>query len=221
MTEVTRREMIGAVAGSAIAITALGGCGSEGKVVMPKNEDFYSAEGVFDEKAAKEAYYAMMERFGYPIPERLRGEDFWTLDFGLGQFAETGMAGIFWINRQEDNYMGHEIYLLPNQMIPEHWHVATETAVPKMEAWQLRYGSVTLYSEGEPTPGVDERIPPLHRDIAIARTEQVLKPGEMGYLAKAEARHFMLAGPEGAIVTEYATYHDMEGLRFTHPDIKL
>jgi len=80
---------------------------------------------------------------------------------------------------------------------------------------------VTLYSEGEPTPGVDERIPPLHRDIAIARTEQVLKPGEMGYLAKAEARHFMLAGPEGAIVTEYATYHDMEGLRFTHPDIKL
>ncbi len=221
MTEVTRREMIGAVAGSAIAITALGGCGSEGKVVMPKNEDFYSAEGVFDEKAAKEAYYAMMERFGYPIPERLRGEDFWTLDFGLGQFAETGMAGIFWINRQEDNYMGHEIYLLPNQMIPEHWHVATETAGPKMEAWQLRYGSVTLYSEGEPTPGVDERIPPLHRDIAIARTEQVLKPGEMGYLAKAEARHFMLAGPEGAIVTEYATYHDMEGLRFTHPDIKL
>jgi len=213
--------MIGAVAGSAIAITALGGCGSEGKVVMPKNEDFYSAEGVFDEKAAKEAYYAMMERFGYPIPERLRGEDFWTLDFGLGQFAETGMAGIFWINRQEDNYMGHEIYLLPNQMIPEHWHVATETAGPKMEAWQLRYGSVTLYSEGEPTPGVDERIPPLHRDIAIARTEQVLKPGEMGYLAKAEARHFMLAGPEGAIVTEYATYHDMEGLRFTHPDIKL
>ena len=218
MTEVTRREMIGAVAGSAIAITALGGCGSEGKVVMPKNEDFYSAEGVFDEKAAKEAYYAMMERFGYPIPERLRGEGRSEAKIHL---EVPGMAGIFWINRQEDNYMGHEIYLLPNQMIPEHWHVATETAGPKMEAWQLRYGSVTLYSEGEPTPGVDERIPPLHRDIAIARTEQVLKPGEMGYLAKAEARHFMLAGPEGAIVTEYATYHDMEGLRFTHPDIKL
>ncbi len=186
-----------------------------------ENERFYTIEGVFDEKVAKDAYYAMMERFGYPIPDRLRGEDFWTLDFGLGHFTEAGMAGIFWINRLEDNYMGHEIYLLPNQMIPEHWHVATADGGAKMEGWHLRHGSVTLYSEGEPAPGVEERIPPLHRDIAKARCEQVLKPGEVGYLAHAEGRHFMLAGPEGAIVSEYATYHDMAGLRFTHPDVSL
>ena len=71
-----------------------------------KNEHFYRSDGSFDEKAAKDAYYAMMERFGYPIVDRLRGEDFWTLDFGLGSFTEAGMAGIFWINRQEENYMG-------------------------------------------------------------------------------------------------------------------
>jgi len=31
----------------------------------------------------------------------------------------------------------------------------------------------------------------------------------------------MVAGPEGAIVTEYATYHDMAALRFTNPKAKL
>jgi hypothetical protein len=31
----------------------------------------------------------------------------------------------------------------------------------------------------------------------------------------------MIAGPEGAIVTEYATYHDMAGLRFSNPKVKL
>jgi hypothetical protein len=30
----------------------------------------------------------------------------------------------------------------------------------------------------------------------------------------------MLAGPDGAIVTEYATYHDNAGLRFTNPGVK-
>jgi hypothetical protein len=28
--------------------------------------------------------------------------------------------------------------------------------------------------------------------------------------------HFLMAGPEGAIVSEWATYHDNAGLRFTN-----
>jgi len=221
--------MIGTVAGgAAISFASLGGCASSGEgeaEVCPlkkyENAHFYKDDGTFDADKAKEAYYEMMRSFGYPIPDRLRGEDFWTVDFALGQFTEVGMAGIFWINNKDHNYMGHEIYLLPGQMIPEHWHLPTEEAGAKLEAWQVRHGQVTLYSEGEPTPGVDERIPPLHREIAKARTEQLVKPGEVGYLAKAEERHWQIAGPEGAIVTEYATYHDMAGLRFTHPDISL
>jgi len=30
----------------------------------------------------------------------------------------------------------------------------------------------------------------------------------------------MVAGAEGAIVSEYATYHDNKGLRFTDPKVK-
>jgi len=223
MMQMHRRAWMGLAAVSAVLIATAGGCSSRGgqKVKQHSNEDFYAADGSFDEAAAKQAYYDMMERFGYPIPERLRGEDFWTLDFALGRFTEVGMAGVFWVNHQEHDYLGHEIYLLPGQMIPEHWHVASETARPKVEGWHVRHGSVTLYAEGQPSPGVDERIPPSHRGIAVARTEQVVLPGECGQLANPEEKHWMLAGPEGAIVTEYASFHDMAGLRFTHPDIEL
>ena len=200
----------------AACLAILGGCRSMNK---PENADFYQPDGSFDAERAKDAYYALMEYHGYPIPEFLRGEDFWTLDFGLGNFAEVGMAGTFWIINAEHDYTGHEIFLLPGQMIPEHRHVKTDTARAKVEAWHLRHGSVTLVGEGEPTPGF--AIPPTHRDIAVARTAIVLKPGETRPLNAPLERHWMIAGPEGAIVSEYASAHDMEGLRFTHPDIKL
>ncbi len=224
MTGLDRRKCLGLFAGSAFALT-LGGCASIGggskKYMKYTNDRFYKPDGTFDQDAALAAYYEMMEYFGYPIPERLRGEDFWTLDFGLANFAEVGMAGILWINNIEHDYMGHEIFLLPGQMIPEHWHLPTATVRSKVEGWHLRYGSVTLFSEGAPTPGVEKAIPPSHRDIAKARTMTVLKLGEYGTLANPEERHFMLAGPEGAIVSEYASAHDMNGVRFTHPDAKL
>ncbi|MBW8034567.1 MAG: hypothetical protein FVQ79_02570 [Planctomycetes bacterium] len=230
MLNMNRRQVIGGLAAGAVATSSLftAGCkdqpANSGASSMawknPENKDFYKADSTFDLEKAKQAYYDMMKYYNYPIVDRLKSDDFWAVDFGLDNFTEVGMAGILWINNKEHNYMGHEIFLLPGQMIPEHWHMPTTDVGAKLEAWQLRYGSVTLYSEGTPTPGGDERIPPIHRDIAVARTEKKLQPGEVGKLAAAEEKHWMLGGPEGTIVTEYATYHDNDGLRFTHPDIK-
>ena len=220
----TRRSML---AGSAAALA--GGMGMAVRAAAPPtkpdvktytNADFYGADGKFQEDKAREAYFDMFRRFGYPISGRLK-KDMWILDFGLGDFARVGMAGIFWLNRQDYNYFGHEIYLLPGQMIPEHAHAKTEDASPKMEAWQPRYGFIYIYGEGTPTSGVEERIPPSHEDCAVARTEKILKPGEVAGLSKADEKHWMRAGPEGAIVTEYATYHDGKGLRFSHSKVKL
>jgi hypothetical protein len=228
MKLIDRRGMLIGLAGSALgSLTVLVGFRAQKKIAEkkmlapPRNGDFYDADGTFNQDAAKRAYYELMAYHGYPIPDRLRGEDFWTLDFALGHFSEVGIAGVFWINNVEHDYMGHEIFLLPGQMIPEHWHVATDGARAKVEGWHLRHGSVTLYAEGTPTPGSETRIPPVHREIAVARRETVLKPGEVGWLAAPLEKHWMLAGPDGAIVTEYASTHDMDGLRFTHPDIRL
>jgi D-lyxose ketol-isomerase len=193
---------------------------SDAKFMQYTNADFYQADGTFNVEKARQAYYEMMEYHHHPICPRLQGEEFWAIDFGLGKFTEVGMAGIFWINNQRDNYFGHEIYLLPGQMIPEHCHKRTDEAGPKMEAWQPRHGWVYIYGEGEPTPGVEDRIPPSHGQCAVARTEKKLTIGEVGMLEQAESMHWMRAGPEGAIVTEYATYHDGAGLRFSHPDVQ-
>ena len=221
--EISRRTVLGSVVAATAGTLAAGAVKAADQKGTPmkkyRNEDFYTADGTFNVEAAKNAYYEMMAHFNYPIVPRLRTEEFWAIDFGMGKFMEVGMAGIFWVNNQQDNYFGHEIYLLPGQMIPEHRHVRTANAGPKMEAWQPRHGWVYIYGEGEPTPGVDARIPESHRECAVARKEQKLMPGEVGMLAGPEQWHWMQA-PEGAIVTEYATYHDGDGLRFSHPQVK-
>ena len=75
-----------------------------------KSADFYGADGTFLADKAREAYFDMFRRFQYPISDKLQKE-MWILDFGLNDFAHVGMAGIFWLNRQDYNYFGHEIYL--------------------------------------------------------------------------------------------------------------
>ena len=222
MSKISRRNMMGGVLAGAASATALSASaqGRKGKTLKTyPNSHYYKADGTFDADAAKAVFYELFNFHNYPIVPALKGEDFWVADFGLGNFAEVGMGGIFWVNEKEDKYFGHEIFLLPGQMIPEHSHVKTVDASPKMEAWQVRHGSVKIYGEGEATAGVEERIPPMHRKIAKARKEQKLLPGEVGKLAGAEQWHWMLGGDQGGIVTEYATYHDGAALRFTHPDI--
>ena len=69
------------------------------KVKTYTNADFYDADGKFLVDKASEAYFDMFRRFHYPISDKLH-KDMWILDFGLGDFAKVGMAGIFWINRR-------------------------------------------------------------------------------------------------------------------------
>jgi len=232
MREISRRGVLGGlVTGVAASLpVATAGCAGLSKALRlgakraprtPPNEEFYTAEGKLDAATAKQAYYELMEYHNFPIMPVLRTDELWVLDFGLGKFTEVGMGGIFYINNQRDNYLLHDIWLLPGQMIPEHYHVKTADAAAKMEAWLVRHGEGYFYSEGKPTPGVEERIPPSHRECAKARAEKLVKPGEVVKLEEAEKRHWVRAGPEGAIITEVATYHDMKGLRFSHPKIKL
>lgn len=232
MKEMNRRGLLGGLCAGTAASLGLfnAGCSEGSKIVAPpkpkalpkwKNEDFCDAEGKLDVAKTKEAYYTLMEFHGFPILPMLKTDELWVLDFALGNFMEVGMAGVFYVNNEKDNYLLHDIWLLPGQQIPEHYHIKLDTVGPKMEAWLVRHGAADFYAEGEPTPGIDEKIPPLHRKIAKARTMVSKKPGGVVIQPIPESRHWMQAGPEGAIVTEVATYHSMDALKFTHPDIKL
>ena len=220
---VTRREAVGAGIVTAAGVVLGGATSAEcssAKVPMPKNADFYDADGNFLADKARQAYYDMFERFGFPNPEPQQ-ELMWVQDFGMGDFVGAGMAGIFWFNDKENNYFGHDIYLLPGQQIPEHKHVKTKDAVAKMEAWHVRHGEIHCFGEGPETKPCPVKLPKSQEAIRTVKNAIRVLPGEVNSLNRAEAFHFMIAGPEGAIVTEYATYHDGAGLRFANPKATL
>jgi hypothetical protein len=212
------------------------------KGVEVKNEDLYK-NGVFQADKAKDAYYALMKSFNYPIYPILKTDNFWVCDFMQGDMKNLGMGGIFWINEkgeygktgckkykgkfkgQQFGYLGHDIFLLPNQVLPEHDHIGgPEGFGPKMEAWQVRHGEVDFFSELA-APGGDEMLisdmPENERPWGYGepwfKCKYVVKrkAGEIYKLADPESFHFQRAGKDGAIVTEYATYHN--DVRFSKP----
>ena len=180
------------------------------------NADFYK-DGKLDPQIALAAYLDMFEHYGVPYSDFLK-ENLWITDFNLGDFENVGMAGIFWVNDPEHKYLGHEIYLLPGQMIVEHSHVATEYPA-KFESWQVRHGWVYNYSIGDATPNPPQ-LPESQNGFITVEHFHKQFVDEIIHLAEIESPHFLLAGPNGAIVTEYASYHDGNGLLFTNPNVE-
>lgn len=176
------------------------------------NADFYK-DGKFQQDVAMKAMKDMFAFYDVPFTD-LMAKDMWVTDFGLGDFENVGMGGIFWVNDPEYAYFAHAIYLLPGQMIPEHAHVKTKFPA-KHESWMVEKGWVYNFSEvGDETPDAPA-IPAGHGPIK-SKNFVVQKVGDVLRLKKLETFHFMMAGPEGAIVDEWACYHDNDGLRFTN-----
>ncbi len=189
------------------------------KELTMQRSDFYDAQGNFLIAKARDAYYALLKRIHYPITPAVE-KNIWIADFGLGDFPRVGMGGMIWINRQEHNYLGMDIFLLPGQMIPEHSHVATDKARPKMESWQVRSGSIWTFGEGEPTPELFAHIPESQLATVHSKHGVALGLHETADLNRVNAWHFMVAGPEGAWVTEYGQFQDGAALRFSNPKAK-
>lgn len=182
------------------------------------NNDFYT-DGKFNQDVAMQAFKEMFEYYGVPFTETME-KDMWVTDFGMGDFENAGMGGIFWVNNAEQKYFGHEIYLLPNQMIPEHKHVETEYPA-KFEAWMVRHGSAYNFSEvGEATPNTPA-LPASQKASILSKNFVAQGVGPVIELKEIGTYHFLLAGDEGAIITEFATYHDGSGLKFSNPNAKM
>ena len=198
-------------------------------------DDVYKDDAL-NVQAVKQAYFDMMEKFNYPIPDILKTDNFWVCDFNQKDILALGMGGIFWINEKgeyktagdgdykgaskDDNYgyLLHEIYLLPGQTLPEHHHIGgPEGFGPKMEAWQVRYGVVYFfgqYKHGDETllSDADAEATPWgfgedwFKSTYVSKRDA--KTNQMYVLQDPESWHGQKAGPDGAIVTEVATYHN-------------
>jgi D-lyxose ketol-isomerase len=196
---------------------------SQPKITKHENSYFYP-NGKYDAVRAKQAYFDLMNAYKYPIPEAFKGDQLWAIDFGLGDFANVGMGGVFWANKNHKGggYLGHEIFLLPGQMLVEHRHVACDSCPAKRESWLVRHGSVYSFSLQEKATGFPDgvKIPASQRKFSIVNSCKLVKAGKVDHLNKEASVHFIMAGPNGAIVTEFATFHDNKGLRFLNPNVK-
>jgi hypothetical protein len=236
--------MMGTAAGVAASL-AIGAAGcQEQNVTMAKatfltygSERFYNPDGSFNAEKAREAYFEMMRYYNYPVPDVLKTEQFWVCDFMQRDYARLGMGGIFWVNARGaygDNgakaykgdwadksygYLGHEIYLLPGQMLPEHHHIGGADGYgPKMESWQVRYGEVEFFGEykGAGSETLISDMPKKDQPWGSGQDwfkskyviKRTAKSGELYTLQDPESWHFQRAGKTGAIVTEYGTYHN-------------
>jgi len=237
--------MMGTAAGVAASLAiGAGGCEDEecemAKKVSVLNyptEHFYNADGSFNADKAKEAYYQMMEYYSYPISDVLKSEEFWVCDFMQRDCTKLGMGGIFWINAKGTyaqsgakaykgdfadknyGYLGHEIFLLPGQMLPEHRHLGgAEGYAPKMESWLVRYGEVEFFGEykGAGDETLISDMPKAEQPWGFGEdwfkskyvAKRTAKSGKLYTLQDPESWHAQRAGKTGAIVTEYATYHN-------------
>ena len=205
-----RREALGVAFLLGAALVA--GC-EEKPSIRFDNSFFYGPDGTFSEDKAKDAYIALMKYHGYPVYKNMRDE-LWVSDYGTGQFAKLGLGARMWKNNEEHRYMLMDVYLLPNQMLPEHWHLETDKNPAKLEGWLIRHGLSHVVGEGEPNLSPEVVIPKCHMDgTATTSHATVCGPGDWAQLNRATARHWQFAGPEGAIMTEVANVHTNEAVR--------
>jgi hypothetical protein len=223
-----RRELLqtaGSIAGLAAvaAIARTADAAPKTDAGKPKirftDEDLAGPDGKFDVEKAKDAIEALCKYHGYPIFPGFR-DGLWISDYGCNQFTKVGLAAYMFVNNVEDRYMMMDIFLLPNQMLPEHWHLAGEGNPAKLEGWLVRWGVSHIVGIGEPNLSPEVVVPKVHWDgKVLTKHASIATPGTFVKLSQVESRHWQFAGPEGAIITEVANVHTNSAVRHSDPKL--
>lgn len=208
-------------AGAAVGRIAVGeeeaGKQASRKTTLSFDQIDFQKAGAFDVEKGKDAVLALCEHHGYPVFPGMR-DRLWVSDYGAGDFARIGLAACLFVNHVEDRYMMLDIFLLPNQMLPEHWHVDGEGNPAKREGWLVRWGLSHIVGIGEPNLSKEIRIPQCHCGGKVSvEHDTIATPGTFVPLAEVGTRHWQYGGPQGAIVTEVANVHTNSAVRHSDP----
>lgn len=224
--EISRRSLLKSTGvGVGMAVIGLGAADSVAaskksagtpKALKFDNASFYK-DGKFDVEKGKDAIIALMKFHGCPVFPETR-ESLWVSDYDTGQFTKLGLAAHMFINNETDRYMLMDLYLLPGQMLPEHWHLDPEGDLPeKHEGWLIRHGLSYIVGEGDDNlKDFPIEVPKCHCG-GKTETRHVVKatPGMFVPLKNPQKspKHWQFGGPEGAIITEVANVH-------SNPDVR-
>jgi len=137
-------------------------------------------------------------------------------DFGLGQFEQTGLAVLVYVNT--DRVCAKELVLLPHQTCPEHRHPTVSGQPGKEETFRVRWGKMYLYVPGS-NAASPKAIPPAGHEKAYTAWHEIeLNPGEQ-YTLQPDTLHWFQAGPDGAVISEFSTRSTDENDVFTDEEI--
>lgn len=174
------------------------------------NEYYYDQQGNFLPEKAKDAVIALLEYHNYPIFDGIRSKIF-AVDYNTGRFADVGISGIMFENNQTNMYVLLDIFLMPNQMVAEHWHNDGKTSAAKREGWLVRWGYSYIGGIGENNMAKfpQLKIPQVHWQGKVD-AEHITSgmTGSFTNMKQVLSKHWMLAGKEGAIITEVANFSD-------------
>ncbi len=134
-------------------------------------------------------------------------------DFGLGDLENSGLQVLTYVNTER--VCAKELVMTPFQACPEHVHPEIGDYPGKEETFRCRYGTVYLYTDGEPT--ADCKVKPPEGKYTVFH-ETILNPGDQ-FTLKPNTKHWFKAGEKGAVVSEFSTTSYDEEDIFTDPDI--
>lgn len=143
-------------------------------------------------------------------------------DFGLDRFAQFGLAILTYVNTER--CCVKELVMTPGQICPEHRHPPIDGELGKEETFRCRAGEVHLFVPGHKQDSVERefalRLLPTDKHTAVTMYRHVhLTPGEQ-YTLKPNTPHWFVAGPQGAVVSEFSTRSRDEADIFTDPEIR-
>ena len=140
-------------------------------------------------------------------------------DMGLGRIEEIGIQIHMYIDTKRCS--AKEMVLFPNQIGPEQRHPPFEDYQGKEESFRVRYGTLYLYVEGEPVSSdkMKAQIPQDKKNTFTVFHEIILNKGDQ-YTIEPNIIHWICGGPEGCVVSEFATYNRDDLDVFTDPAVK-
>ena len=138
-------------------------------------------------------------------------------DFGLGEFEQTGLGVLVYVNTQR--VCAKELAMLPRQTCPEHRHPTVNGRPGKEETFRCRWGEVFLYLPGEPSQPRQSNPPAGRESTYTVWREVMLKPGDQ-YTLTPDTLHWFQSGDQGAVVSEFSSTSTDEADIFTDPEIQ-
>ncbi len=136
-------------------------------------------------------------------------------DFGLGNLPREGAQILTFFNSKRVS--AKVIVLFPTQTLPEHWHPPRGDDPGKEETIRVVAGMAYCLVPGDDTLR-HASIPEGKEECYTCRQEVVMKPCDQ-ITFEPGTKHWLQAGPEGAVLYSLSTQTTDAEDKFSDPDI--